>query len=100
MPTPYGGPTSAQFAPRMGHVHADNAIVPIQTIGYSPHVPHISYIVQPEDTLASVTKLLYGTNTPANRHKVRSAGFQVGNVIHVPVSNTEGNANGGYRASL
>lgn len=99
MPTPYGGPTSAQFAPRIGHTYADETIVPIQSVGYSPHVPHISYIIQPEDSIGDVTRKLYGSNTPENRRKVRNAGFQVGNVIHVPVPITEGSSNG-YRASL
>ena len=101
MPIPYQGPTSSQFAPKLGHVYADRAIVPIQTGGYGDTVPHISYVVQPEDTLASVTKRLYGSNTPDNRRKVRNAGFRVGNVIHAPVTiPSETGISNGYVASL
>lgn len=100
MPTPYVGPTSSQFRPHLGSTYASETIVPIQVVGFAPHVPHISYIVQPEDTLADVTKRLYGSNTPENRKKVRNAGFRTGNVIHVPAPITEGNNNGGYVASL
>lgn len=100
MPIPYHGPTSSQFAPHLGFTYADKTIVPIQQTGYADHSPHITYVVQEGDTLAHVTKLLYGKNTPQNRQKVRNAGFYPGSVIHAPLNSTEGNTDNGYVASL
>lgn len=100
MPIPYHGPTSAQFAPRLGNVYADETIIPLQSTGYAYQVPHITYVVQSGDTLAEVTKRLYGSNTPDNRRKVRNAGFYPGSVIHAPaLTESTGNDNG-YVASL
>lgn len=84
MPIPYHGPTSAQFAPKLGQALASNQVVPLQSTGFAYQPPMVSYVVQPEDTLSTVTQKLYGANTPANRRKVRNAGFHVGNVIHAP----------------
>lgn len=84
MPIPFHGPTSAQFAPDMGSAVADNQVLPIAAFGFVYRTPHISYVVQPGDTLGDVARTLYGNNSPDSRNRVRNAGFYPGSIIHVP----------------
>lgn len=87
MPIPYHGATSPQFAPKMGSVYGDAQIVPVATWNFVYQTPHITYVVQPEDTLGSVAKALYGANTPENRNSLRNMGFKTGAILNVPVQN-------------
>lgn len=45
--------------------------------------PSYTYLVQPEDTLASVARKLFGANTKQYRDFLRRNGFATGKVINV-----------------
>ena len=45
--------------------------------------PSYIYIVQPEDTLASVARKLFGVNSKHYRDRLRRSGFKTGAFIHV-----------------
>lgn len=84
MPIPYHGPTSPQFAPKLGTPVADTQDVSIHSAQFVYQVPMITYVVQPDDSLAEVARRLYGVNTPDTRNAIRNAGFHPGSVINVP----------------
>lgn len=46
-------------------------------------VPHYVYKVQPEDTLASVAKKLFGVNSKPHRDWLRRNGFETGATITI-----------------
>lgn len=93
MPIPYNGPTSAQFRPFMGDTFADQQVLPVAAFNLPYIVPHITYVVQDNDTLADVARRLYGVNNRESRNMVRNAGFYPGSVINVPAHTPESKSN-------